>query len=106
MFGKARARALKAGIPFNITVDDIVIPATCPVLGVPLFIGTVKDKMNSPSIDRIKPALGYVRGNVRVISNRANTLKSNATPIELMKVCLDTAIIHSTAPCRHTRKRT
>ena len=32
-----------------------------------------------PSIDRIIPELGYVRGNIRTISLRANILRSNAT---------------------------
>jgi len=31
------------------------------------------------SVDRIVPELGYARGNIRVISLRANMLRSNAT---------------------------
>ena len=42
--------------------------------------------MNSPSLDRIRPQLGYVAGNVRVISNRANHLKSNGTISEFEAV--------------------
>jgi hypothetical protein len=34
---------------------------------------------NSPSIDQIVPGGGYVPGNVRIISWKANRLKSNAT---------------------------
>lgn len=41
---------------------------------------------DSPSIDRIIPALGYVKGNVIVVSQRANTIKNNATPEELRRV--------------------
>lgn len=44
---------------------------------------------DSPSIDRIIPELGYTKGNIRVISNRANLLKSNATIEELQKVIND-----------------
>jgi len=46
--------------------------------------GKVSD--NSYSLDRIDPSKGYVKGNVEVISHRANTLKSNATIEELEKV--------------------
>lgn len=51
-----------------------MIPETCPVLGIPLTIGG-KRSPSSPSLDRIDPALGYVPGNIRVISDRANRLK-------------------------------
>jgi hypothetical protein len=38
----------------------------------------------SPSLDRIKPELGYVPGNIQVISARANVMKNDATPEELL----------------------
>ncbi|WP_285401044.1 hypothetical protein [Luteibacter sp. ME-Dv--P-043b] len=66
----------------------MVIPDFCPVLGLPLYrnSGGAAQGPNSPSIDRINPALGYVRGNVKVISSKANAIKSNATPEELLRV--------------------
>lgn len=71
---RARQRASTRGLNFSITRDDVVIPVSCPVLGIPLTIGG-KRSPNSPSLDRIDPALGYVPGNIRVISDRANRLK-------------------------------
>ncbi len=84
MLTAARARANRSGVPFDLTPDDILIPEFCPILGVSLAISDRKAGPCSPSLDRIKPELGYVPGNIQVISNRANTLKRDATPRELL----------------------
>ncbi len=55
-------------------------PKVCLVLGIKLDWGRNGCNNNSPSLDRINPKLGYIKGNVRIISNLANTMKSNATP--------------------------
>lgn len=83
MFHAASSRAKKAGLPFNITQDDVVIPVKCPVLGIPLFKGTGKLGDNSPTLDRVVCELGYTKGNVVVISHRANRIKQDATLPEL-----------------------
>jgi hypothetical protein len=79
----AKDRAKRNGIPFNITHKDIQIPHCCPFLGIKIFPGVGKMTDNSPTLDRIQPDLGYTKGNVLVISNRANRLKNNATLEEL-----------------------
>jgi len=79
----AKSRAKKYGIQFNITKEDITIPRECPILRIPLYVSDGKCSANSPTIDRIIPSLGYVKGNVQVISHRANTIKSNSTLEEL-----------------------
>ncbi len=78
---KSRAKAL--GLPFNLTLADIVVPSACPVLGVQLRTDAGERDDATASVDRIIPSLGYVKGNVRVVSWRANRLKSDATPAEL-----------------------
>lgn len=85
----AKNRSKKKNLDFNIDVSDIVIPETCPVLGIPLYLGNRILSPNSPTIDRIDSSKGYVKGNVRVISSRANTLKNNATLEELRLVYED-----------------
>ena len=80
----ARWRAKKAGIPCNIELEDVVIPDFCPALGIPLCFGSASQ--NSPTLDRIIPALGYTKGNVIVISNLANQIKSTGTPLEILRV--------------------
>ena len=83
-----RLRSQKAGIPFNLTIEDIKAPATCPILGIPLFRnkGKCYASPNSPSVDRFIPSLGYVKGNVHVISHKANQLKSDASLEELKQL--------------------
>ena len=84
---RAKHRARARGIPFDLAVEDLLpIPIVCPVLGVRLAFNGGRMKRNSPSLDRMRPALGYVRGNVRVISQRANELKRDATADELEAV--------------------
>lgn len=78
-----RQRCKRDGIPYNITREDIVVPDYCPALGIPLKTGDGHASHNSPSIDRLIPELGYVKGNVHVISHKANTMKSDATLDEL-----------------------
>lgn len=82
---RLRARSLTHGWDFNLEPQDIVIPETCPVLGIKLALNT-KPQDDSPSIDRIDNSKGYIKGNVHVISFKANRIKNNATPEELMKV--------------------
>ena len=81
-------RAKQKSIPCTLTLDDIVIPKYCPVLGIELrmnYDGKCGDD-NSPSVDRMRPELGYVKGNIFIISKRANTIKSFGTIAEHQKV--------------------
>jgi hypothetical protein len=85
MYDRAKTRATKKGYTFSIKLEDIPeIPATCPVLLTPMQV---------PSLDRIDSSKGYVAGNIRVISNRANMLKNNATIEELELVLKDLVAI-------------
>lgn len=78
-------RAKKAGIPFNLTRYDIHVPDRCPLLEIPLRVASqVGPAFNSPTLDRIVPSLGYVKGNVQVISHRANAMKNAADASELL----------------------
>lgn len=89
LLASARYRAEKQSLPFDLTEDDIVIPAVCPVLGMRLRVneGRRGAGPDSMTLDRVVPALGYVKGNVRVISARANILKRDVTdPAELRAV--------------------
>ncbi len=87
MWRCAKERARKRGIPFALDLEDVVIPDVCPALGIPLVVnGEGAPGDDSPSLDRIIPSKGYVKGNVQVISQKANRIKSDATPAEVLKV--------------------
>ena len=57
----------------------------CPILGIEMeFGGGIASRKDSPSLDRINPEKGYVKGNVHWICYRANEIKSNLTIDELI----------------------
>lgn len=83
MLRAARKRAKEYGRECTITLADIIVPPLCPLLGVPITVGTAKVHNNSPTLDRKDSTKGYVPGNVWVISWRANRMKSDSTLEEL-----------------------
>ncbi len=86
LFWVAKNRARSRGIGFSLRIEDITVPSVCPVLGIPLYTNRGKAGPNSPSLDRIDNTKGYVPGNVRVISYRANVLKGDASVEEVRKI--------------------
>jgi hypothetical protein len=85
MLMNAKSRARQYGFEFNITLEDVPIPKICPILEVELVLGEAHSYEYAPSIDRLDSNLGYVKGNVRVVSLKANRMKSNATVEECLK---------------------
>jgi hypothetical protein len=89
LLSRARGRAKIEGIPFSITEDDFDIPEYCPIfrhLKLEFSSGRGTRPDNIPTLDKIVPSLGYVSGNVAVISMRANRLKSDASAQELQAI--------------------
>ena len=83
----ARQRAKKFSIEFSISPADFDIPKVCPLRGLPFRVGNRQPTDDSPTLDRKDPRLGYVKGNVWVISHKANRLKGTFTPNELKTFC-------------------
>ncbi len=85
MVSNMRYRAKEIGLEFNIKQEDIIIPEYCPVFGIKLtMLGDANYiRRNAPSIDRIDNSKGYIISNIRIISERANRIKSDATLEEL-----------------------
>lgn len=75
-------------------LDSLDLPDKCPILGLELKYVSGRTKEHgdprrtddSPSLDKIVPSLGYVLGNIHVISWRANRIKNDSTPEELRKI--------------------
>ncbi len=84
----AKKRARDKDFDFNIEVSDIIIPQFCPLLHIPIIhkTGTGKPRPESPSLDRLDNSLGYVKGNILVVSWRANRLKCDAEFQEMQRL--------------------
>lgn len=63
-----------------------MIPEFCPILGIKMSYGPFAERDSSPSLDKIIPELGYVKGNIAVICFRANRFKSDGTLDELRAI--------------------
>ena len=87
---RTKYRAKKLNIDFNLEECDIQIPDKCPVLGIPIYSTNGLHlkrgpSFNSLSIDRIDNSKGYVKGNIRIMSQQANVMKNSASPEELLR---------------------
>ena len=87
LWKRTKDRAIKKNYEFNIEESDVIIPEFCPILEIPIFIGTRKSYNNSPTIDRIDNSKGYIKGNIKIISMLANTMKNSATNEQLLTFC-------------------
>lgn len=83
MAHRAHDRANLKEVPCTITWKDLEYVEYCPLLEIKLNWGITTNEggrnIDTPSLDRINPDLGYIPGNVRIISNLANMMKSSAT---------------------------
>lgn len=85
-----KCRAKSAGLPFNLYFGDLKIPKRCPVFKFEFVNGNLKQGLNggnprSISVDRIAPEKGYVKGNVVVVSMKANDIKETSSVVQLEK---------------------
>lgn len=85
---RIKGRCSQKGLAFGLELSDIIIPEFCPILGMKLQKSYIKGHPlpSSPSVDRIDSSKGYVKGNIAIISFRANRIKNDATQEELQKI--------------------
>lgn len=81
-FRTKKANAKHTGRNWTVDFGELDFPTHCPILGIELnyFSEVICD--NSPSFDCVIPERGYVKGNVYVISQRANRIKNDGTAQE------------------------
>lgn len=85
LWSNAKYRAKRDGIEFNLEMSDVIVPTHCLYLGIILTCKKGERHCDSlMSLDRIDPTRGYVRGNVEVISYKANRMKNDASREELL----------------------
>lgn len=83
LYKNIKSRCKRLNREFSIDLEDIIIPEKCPVFGFELKRENKQTWMSAPSVDRIDSSKGYIKGNVTVVSRRANILKRDATVEEL-----------------------
>ena len=83
LYSNIKSRCKRIGREFSIELEDILIPEKCPVFGFDLKREDRQTWMCAPSVDRIDSSKGYIKGNVTVVSRRANIIKRDATIQEL-----------------------
>lgn len=70
-------------IPCDLEASDLLVPAHCPVFG---YRMRWESFWRRPTVDRIDNSKGYVKGNVVIVSQRANQLKNDSTLDELRAI--------------------
>lgn len=90
MLSSARSRAKALRLPFDLTEQWALETWTgrCAVTDLPfaLGIGTWKEKMRSPSIDRIDNDGGYTQGNCRFILWAVNAIKGTGSDADVLEI--------------------
>jgi thymidylate synthase ThyX len=86
-FARLKWRVEASGEKFDMNIEDVEWNEVCPILSIPLNYDVSRGGIfdDTPTFDRVYPEKGYVKGNVRVISDLANRMKSSATPEQLEK---------------------
>lgn len=92
LLAAVKHRAKKKGLEFNLTIDDIVIPNFCPKTGIPLLIHNNSENskqkyIDTPSVDRINPNLGYVKDNIQIVCYWYNIAKLTFSDEEMLNMC-------------------
>lgn len=99
LFEGSKVRAKNSNMAHSITLTDIDSPTHCKYLGVeidytpPSKRGGTR-KWNGPSLDRIDNNLGYIPGNIQIISELANRMKQEASIEQLVSFARNVIAVH------------
>lgn len=92
----AKTRAHASGTPFDLNTEWALSRWTgkCELTGIAFMVGLASVGPFSPSIDRIKPELGYVKDNCRFILMGVNAMKGAGTDEQMLQI--------ASALCQHS----
>lgn len=82
LWNMLETRAEQKGLDFDLTVSDVrtlLKTKRCYYTGAELMKEHGVDRQNKPTFERIDSSKGYTRGNVKVVSEKANHAKSDLT---------------------------
>lgn len=85
----AKMRARRFGLPFAITVEDVMVPPACPICERAFEFGEGRTKPRSISLDRLLPERGYTPENTWVVCLECNQSKNAASPGLLARVLVE-----------------
>ena len=89
VFQNAKGRVEREGKrEWDLDFNTFEFPEYCPYLGIKLDYSYGKGEIRpeSPSFDRIDTTKDYTEGNVEIVSNRANSMKNDASREEQIKM--------------------
>ena len=85
----SKRRARLKNLAFNLSSDYLekIFPKTCicPILGYKMKVANINLGKLSPTLDRINPRLGYIKGNVEFVTNIANLMMTSANGRDIKK---------------------
>lgn len=80
VYRSCKTRAKQLNTPFTIQQSDIIVPDLCPICATKMQHSDVKGGSQiSPTLDKIQPELGYVKGNIAVICKLCNSTKGSGS---------------------------
>lgn len=93
-FNRWKAAAKAKDVLWNLEIDDLDWPKTCPYLDIELNYSSDDKADNVASLDKVIPEKGYIKGNVQIVSNLANRMKSSATPEQILTFSKNASLMH------------
>ena len=108
--GAIKNRAKKYEVPFNLTTDYymklwVEQEGKCALTGRPMTHGQrLGTSLDNASLDRIHSGLGYVEGNVRLVTYQANSARGIGNDQDLFEFCEDVMSWFMTANNRLRRE--
>ncbi len=85
----SKRRARIKNLPFNLSSNylESIFPKNCicPILGYKMKVANLTLGKLSPTLDRINPRKGYIKGNVEFVTNIANLMMTSANGKDIKK---------------------